>query len=179
MAKRAREGKPGWRTCSDHGSDGRGHRWTDSSSVEYCTGSVDQADGRGPRLQEEPWADGCVDRALFLLDHTNSMHCDERARGTGRLVALNSRRLQSQASSSSSSMNATLTSGRRRWKAIPAVRPVENSCYWISKREQQEFHVTLMIFENLIGQSNGERCSRSIIAKNPCRCQRLATARMD
>ena len=31
-------------------------------------------------------------------------------------------------------MNATLTIDQRRWKAIPAVRTVENSCYWISKR---------------------------------------------
>ena len=52
----------------DPGSDGRGHHWTDSSSVDYCTGYVDQADGRGLRVQEEPWADGCVNRALFSPD---------------------------------------------------------------------------------------------------------------
>ena len=58
----------------------------------------------------------------------------KRSRDTRRLVALNPRRVQSQASSSASSMNVALPIDERRWKVIPAVRTVETSCYWISKR---------------------------------------------
>ena len=69
----------------------------------------------------------------LALEHTQPMHFDEMSWGTGRLVVLNPRRLQSQASSSSSSMNATLTIGQRRWKDIPAVQEVDNCCCFLLK----------------------------------------------
>ena len=54
----------------------------------------------------------------FALDHKQPMHHDERFGGAGKLVAINSLRVQSQASSSSSSMRATLSSETMRWGMV-------------------------------------------------------------
>ena len=104
------------------------------------------------------------------LDHT---HCDARSESKGGLVAINPRRVQSQASSWSSSVNAVLTIGQRRWKAFPADQWVEISCYWISKRVTTIFchHDELSSRSNRMGKAALPILSR----RSPCRCQKLGT----
>ena len=85
----------------------------------------------------------------LALEHTQPMQCDEMSGGPRRPVVLNPRRLQSQASSSSSSMSATLTIGQPHWKDIPAVQEGRQLLLLYLEDSVKYFYVILINFEKL------------------------------